>query len=103
MGEDGSVSTVNGNGSAAVDLGVVRDRQRTREALGDVKIGTPEFGLKIALPHTGGPPSFTDVIAATASLLSDDGWELTEVKTCHHVGSTPEGAIFQVVVAVRRA
>jgi hypothetical protein len=86
--------SLNGNGPAAVDLGVVRDRQRAREALEDIKVGTPEFGLQIALPHTGAPPSFTDAIAAAASLLSDDGWELNEVKTCHHVDSTPEGTIF---------
>ena len=67
----------------------MKERQRAREALDDIEFGTPEFGLQIALPHTGAPPSFTDAIAAAASLLSDDGWELTEVKTCHHVGSTP--------------
>ena len=95
--------TMNGNGPAAIDLGAVRERQRAGEALDGVKLGAPEFGLQIAIPHTGGPPSFTAAVAATASVLADDGWELIEVKSCHHVGGTPEGVVFQVVVAVRRA
>ena len=38
------MTTRNGNGPAAIDLGAVKERQRAREALDDIELGTPEFG-----------------------------------------------------------